>query len=131
MPLDIYLRIPTDPNYDDTQIEVEDRLFNFVQMVEMILTTNKGEIFGSPNLGANLEAYLWNPNVSASTIKSEINRQIMEYCVEGIKDIPYSIDINFIKGAITDSMIVDIIIDGTKVLGIAATPTNINEKNNR
>ena len=131
MPLDIYLRIPTDPNYDSTELEIDDRIFNFVQMVEMILTTNKGEVFGSPHLGANLEAYLWNPQITPSTIKSEINRQIMEYCREGIKDIPYSIDVNFMKGSITDSMIVDIIIDGTKVLGIAAVPTNTNQKNNR
>lgn len=131
MPLDIYLRIPTDPNYDSTQLEVDDRLVNFVQMVEMILTTNKGEVFGFPNLGANLEAYLWNPHITPGTIKSDINKQIMEFCGYGVRDIPYSIGINFVKGAITDTMLVDIEIDGTAVLGIAAIPTNQNQKNNR
>jgi hypothetical protein len=129
MGLDIYLRIPSDPYYDDSQIELDDDIYNFVQGIEMILTTNKGEIFGSPDLGANLEAYLWNEHVSASTIKSEINRQIFEYCPNGSNKIPFSIDVSFMKGEITDSILVDIIIDGQKVLGIAATPTNKNQSN--
>lgn len=129
MGLDIYLRIPSDPYYDNSQLEIDDDIYNFVQGIEMILTTNKGEIFGSPDLGANLEAYLWNEHVSASTIKSEINRQIFEFCPNGANKIPYSIDVNFMKGGITDSIIVDIIIDDQKVLGIAATPTNKNQSN--
>jgi len=124
MPLDIYLKIPTDPNYDETQIEVNDDLFNFVQLVEMILTTEKGEVFGAPDLGASLESYLWNPNITASTIKSEINRQIFEYAQFTSTSIPYSIDVNFMKGAITDTILVDLLVDGSKVLGIAATPPN-------
>lgn len=124
MALDIYLKIPTDPNYSSGEIEVEDNLFNFVQYIEMILTTEKGEVFGEPNLGANLEAYLWNPNITSSVIKSEIISQILEFCPSSVNQIPYDIDVNFIKGEITDTILVDIEIDGTKVLGIAATPIN-------
>jgi hypothetical protein len=127
MGLDIYLRIPSDPYYDDTQLEIDDDVYNFVQGIEMILTTNKGEIFGSPDFGASLESYLWNPNISASTIKSEINRQIFQFCQEGANRIPYSVEVNFMKGDITDSILVDIVIDNQKVLGIAATPVNKNQ----
>ena len=122
MPVDVYLRIPTDPYYDPTQFEVDDRLFNFVQYIEMILTTSKTEVFGAPGMGVNLEAFLWNPNITASTIKSEINNQIFAYCPTSSQDIPFDIEVSFIKGDITDSILVDIVIDGEKVLGIAATP---------
>lgn len=124
MALDVYLKIPTDPDYSSSEIEVEDELFNFVQYIEMILTTQKGEVFGSPNLGASLESYLWNPNISASIIKREIIEQIKEFCPRSSSTIPFDIDVNFVKGEITDSILVDIEIDGTKVLGISAIPTN-------
>lgn len=123
MPLDVYLKIPEDPNYDPTQIEVEDDLFNFVQYIEMILTTNKGEVFGAPELGANLEAYLWNPHITAGTIKSEINRQIFLLCPNLSSRIAFDVDVQFFKGSITDSILVDIIIEGEKVLGIVSTPS--------
>lgn len=129
MPADIYLRIPNDPNYNPSEIDVDDKLFNFLQGVEMILTTNKGEIFGVPELGASLESYLWNPYITSSVIKTEINKQIATYCGDNASSIPYNIDVNFVKGQITDSIIVDLLIDGTKVLGIAATPTNKNQGN--
>lgn len=129
MAVDVYLRIPTDPNYDPDQIEVEDRLSNFIQYIEMVLTTTKGEVFGDPNFGANLDSYLWNSNISAGSIISDINRQIFDYCPDSCKDIPYTIDVSFYKGDIFDTMIVDITIDGEKVLGIAATPQNANLQN--
>lgn len=122
MAVDIYLKIPNDPNYLSGEIEVEDDLFNFVQYIEMILTTNKGEIFGAPSLGANLEAYLWNPNITKATIKNEIMLQIYDYCDELCSRITFDIDVNFIKGQLTDSIIVDIEIDGKQVLGIVASP---------
>jgi len=124
MAIDIYLKIPSDPNYSSREIEVEDRLFNFVQYIEMILTTQKGEVFGDPELGANLEAYLWNTSITAATIKNEIISQIIKYCGFSAVDIPYDVDVSFIKGEITDTILVDIVIDGQKVLGVAATPSN-------
>jgi hypothetical protein len=124
MAVDVYLRIPTDPNYDPSQLEVEDRLENFIQYIEMILTTTKGEVFGDPKFGASLDQYLWNQNISTGVIATDLNNQIMLNCPDSCQDIPYSIEINFYKGNIYDTMVVDIIIDGKKVLGIAATPQN-------
>jgi len=129
MALDVYLRIPSDPNYDPDQIEVEDRVQNFVQYIEMLLTTSKGEVFGDPEFGCNLEAYVWNQTISTGSIMSELNREILIHCPESSKDIPFKIDISFFKGDLYDTMIVDIEIDGTKVLGIAATPQNSSLQN--
>ena len=120
MAVDIYLRIPTDPNYDPTQLEVDDDLFNFMQAIEMILTKRKGEVLGDPEFGANIEDFLWSSYNSAK-IKNIIGEQIGMYAGEFAYRIPYDIDVNFVKGDITDSILVDIIIDGTKVLGISAS----------
>jgi hypothetical protein len=120
MATDIYLRIPTDPNYDPTQIEVDDDFANFLQVIEMILTTRKGDVLGDPNFGANLEDYVWS-TYSSTQILNELNEQIGFYCAPFCYRIPYAIDVNFMKGEITDSILVDIEIDGTKVLGIVVS----------
>lgn len=123
MALDIYMKIPTDPYFDDDELEVDDDIFNFVQNIEMILTTNKGDVFGEPDFGASLESYLWNRNVSPSTIISDINKQIVLYCPTASNRIPYKVDVSFIEGDMTDSMLVDVVIDDQKVLGIVASPS--------
>ena len=122
MAIDIYLRIPTDPNYDPTQIDGDDRFQQFLQLIEMLLTTKKGEVLGNPSLGCNLEQFLWNDQISSSSIKSEIMTQILTYGGDYGNAIPYDVDVNFIAGQITDSILVDVYINEQKVLGIAATP---------
>jgi len=130
MALDIYMKIPTDPYFDDDEIEIDDDIFNFVQNIEMILTTNKGDVFGIPEFGASLEAYLWNRNISPATIISDINKQIVLFCPTASNRIPYKVDVNFIKGDMTDSMVIDIVIDDQKVLGIVASPSIVPKNKN-
>jgi hypothetical protein len=120
MAVDLYLRIPTDPNYSESEIELDVEIENFLQCVEMVLTTRKGDVLGDPNFGANLEDYVWS-NYSSSQIKTELTHQVATYCEEFVYKIPYSIEVGFVKGEIVDTIIVDIIIDGTKVIGIAVS----------
>lgn len=122
MAIDIYLRIDTDPNYDPTQIEVQDPYQQFMQLIEMILTTNKGEVLGSCELGANLDSYLWNTSISSNSIKQEILRQIEMFGVQFTNQIKYDVDVNFVQGDISDTIIVDIYIEDQKVYGVAVTP---------
>lgn len=122
MAIDIYLRLPNDPNYVSNYVEVENDVSNFVQMIEMILTTKPGEILGSPEFGVNLEGFLWNPYITSGTIKNDIMTQIRRYCEYSQAKIPYSVEVNFIAGEIVDGIVIDIIIDGRKTLGISAIP---------
>jgi hypothetical protein len=122
MAIDVYLRLPSDPNYNSNFVEVEDDVSNFVQQIEMILTTVPGEVLGSPDFGVNLEGYLWNSYVTSGSIKSDIMTQIRKYCVYNQAGIPFSVQVNFIKGDIIDGIVIDILIDGRKILGISATP---------
>jgi hypothetical protein len=122
MAIDIYLRVPTDPNYDPTQIDGDDMFQQFLQLIEMLLTTKKGEVLGNPGLGCNLEQFLWNDQITSSSVKREIMTQILTYGSDYGSVIPYDIEVNFIAGDITDSILVDIFINDEKVLGVAATP---------
>jgi len=122
MAIDIYLRIPTDPNYDPTQIDGDDEFQQFLQLIEMLLTTKRGEVLGNPGLGCNLEQFLWNEQVTSSAVKTEIMTQILDFGSDYGTRISYDIDVNFIAGPITDSILVDVYIEDQKVLGIAATP---------
>ena len=88
----------------------------------MLLTTKKGEVLGNPELGCNLEQFLWNDQISSSTIKTEIMTQILSYGSDYGNRIQYDVDVNFVTGPISDSILVDIYIEDQKVLGIAATP---------
>lgn len=129
MAVDVYLRLPNDPNYVASYVEVEDDVSNFVQQIEMILTTKPGEVLGFPDFGVNLDGYLWNNYVTSGTIKNDIQSQIRKYCPTHQLRIPYDISVNFVQGEIVDGIIIDIIIDGRKILGISAASGSLREIN--
>lgn len=129
MAVDVYLRLPNDPNYVASYVEVEDDVSNFVQQIEMILTTKPGEVLGSPDFGVNLDGYLWNNYVTSGTIKNDIQSQIRKYCPNHQQRIPYNISVNFVQGEIVDGIIIDIIIDGRKILGVSASSGSLSEIN--
>jgi hypothetical protein len=123
MPVDIYFKSEDYPYYNPFEIEVIENVEIFLQQVEMILTTPKGTILGTPGLGIGLESYLWDLNISSSSIKQDILEQINEYIsYETTIGIDYDIEVSFLKGEIWDTMIIDILIDGRKVSGYAITP---------
>jgi hypothetical protein len=118
MAVDIYFKLEEYPFYDSNEIESINEVENFLQNVEMIITTPKGSVVGDPNFGCSLESYLWTTNKSGLDIKNEINYQINEYVEYDISPaINYDLEVNFIKGEIYDTAIVDLIIDETKVAG--------------
>jgi hypothetical protein len=121
MAIDIYLRLPNDPNYNPEYLEVEDAISNFVQRVEMILTTVPGEVLGYPDFGVFLDGFLWNPYVTIGTIRNEIVTQIRRW-LPNDQLIPFSVEVSFLKGDIYDSILIDIVVDGTPILGLVATP---------
>lgn len=122
MPIDFYFRMPEDPNYSSYETEVAEELDQFLQQVEMILTTRKGQVLGEPKFGANLEDFLWNYRASSYQIENEVKSQIETWCSELGQKFSYKVEASFIPGDISDSILVDITIDGTKVLGIGVRP---------
>lgn len=121
MAVDIYFKISSDSIFNPDNIEEEDSVEIFIQQIDMIMTTKKGSLLGDPEFGVNLEKYLWSFYGGSDGIKQEIFQQISQY-TDNISNIPYDVEVNFINGEIWDSILVDIIVDGTKVAGYLTTP---------
>ena len=60
----------------------------------MIVFTNKGEVFGDPEFGADLPKLLFETKVSATNVENDIRDQISTYIPE-IKSIPYELSVSF------------------------------------
>jgi len=123
MVVDIYIKNNEYPYFDQNEIDITDDLEIFLQQIEMIITTPKGSLIGDPDFGVDLESYIWSFNRGSSNIKQDITQQINTYIQPSLAlTMNYDISVNFLRGEIWDSIIVDILIDGTKVAGYAVTP---------
>jgi hypothetical protein len=91
---DFYIAYPGHPRFNDKEL-IEDEIIRvIIQKYEMIVFTNKGEVFGDPNFGADLVKLLHETKVSAKVVENDIRNQIIEYIPE-IKDIPYELSVSF------------------------------------
>ena len=96
---------------------IEDEVIEvIVQKLEMILFTNKNEIFGQESIGfgASLESYLWQTKVSGDLIKNNIVKQINVWLQELVM-IGYELDISIFEGTYRDIMEVNFIINGYNI----------------
>lgn len=91
---DFYLGYPGHPRFRDLELVEDEAIRVILQKWEMILFTNKGEVFGDPDFGGDLNYYLHQTRLSAETIRVDLRRQISSYIPE-IDGIPYTLEINF------------------------------------
>lgn len=82
------------PRYDIKRLEEDDIIYVVVNKFEMILFTNKGEVLGEPNLGADLYYYLHSTKVSAEYIRKDLISQISDYIPE-LQGVDYSLEVDF------------------------------------
>ena len=94
--IDFYIKSPNHPKFNDTSLIEDDLIRVIIQKYEMIILTNKGDVFGDPNFGASLEELLNQTKVSDRFVKDEINNQIYEYIPE-ISSVNYELDVKFVK----------------------------------
>lgn len=109
--IDFYIKSPNHPKFNDTSLIEDDLIRVIIQKYEMIIITNKGDVFGDPNFGASLEELLNQTKVSDRYVKDEINNQIYEYIPE-ISSINYELDVRFVKDV---NMIYEIMIVKFKI----------------
>jgi len=114
--VDMYFKLETNAAFEDNEVEEISELEQFIDQVDMVMTTSPGDILGDPTFGINLEKYLWTFQGGSGSIKQEIEQQIRDYVLNE-SQIPYEIDVNFIKGEIFDSILIDFLIDGHKITG--------------
>lgn len=93
---DFYISYRGNPSFRDFELIEDDVLRVIVQKWEMILFTEKGEVFGEPNLGADLSYYLHETKLSAETVKEALNDQISFFITE-LSDIDYSLEVEILE----------------------------------
>lgn len=91
---DFYLGYPGHPRFRDKALIEDEVLRVIVQKWEMILFTNKGEVFFDPEFGGNLPIYLHETKLSAETIEADLRSQIGTYIPE-INGIDYVLKVTF------------------------------------
>lgn len=92
--IDFYIGYEGHPNFRSPELIEDDVIRVIVQKYEMIIFTNKGELLGDPNFGADLPLLLHETRLSAESIEEDINSQIERYISE-IQDIEYELKVEF------------------------------------
>jgi hypothetical protein len=91
---DFYITNSTEPTFNQYKV-VEDDIINVIlQKYKLVLFTNKGDVMGDPNFGADLEYLLFQTKVSNDYVKNSIITQINTYIPELIS-MNYYIDVVF------------------------------------
>ena len=110
---DLTIRWNGHQKYVENKIIEDDLMEVIVQKLEMILYTNKSEIYGDEgdDIGINLEYYLWQTKINGDIIKGKIVQQINKYIPE-MNIIGYDIILKIYPGEIRDIMEINIIIKG-------------------
>lgn len=93
---DFYIEYPGHPRFEDLQIIEDDLVKVVLQKWEMILFTNKGEVFCDPELGGDLPMYLHETRLSAESIEGELKDQISKYIPE-LEGISYKLTVTFFE----------------------------------
>jgi hypothetical protein len=93
---DFYLGYPGHPRFRNL-IFVEDEILRvIIQKWEVILFTNKGELFGDLDFGGDLPIYLHETRLSAESIEIDLKEQIGKYISE-INGIDYVLKVTFFE----------------------------------
>lgn len=92
--IDFYIGYPGHPRFRNAEIIEDEVVRVIIQKYEMVLFTNKGELLGDPNFGANLTALLHETRVSAEAVEAEIRAQISDYISE-LDTIDYELRVEF------------------------------------
>jgi len=91
---DFYIIYQGHPRFNDTQIIEDDLIRVIIQKWELMIFTNRGELFCDPEFGGDLPKYLHETRLSAETIEAELRQQVRTYIKE-LEDINYILQVNF------------------------------------
>ena len=93
--IDFYIGYKNHPRFVDKKMIEDDLIRVIIQKYEMIIFTNKGEVLGEPNFGADLPKLLYQTRVSADAVERTIIEQIFDYISE-ISNINFQLNVEFI-----------------------------------
>lgn len=93
---DFYIKYKGHPSFSDMELIEDDVIRVIVQKYEMIIFTNKGDLLGDPNFGADLPNLLYETKLSAEFIEGDIKAQIADYIPE-VDNISYDLKVEFFE----------------------------------
>lgn len=111
---DLVIRYRGHPKYEPGRVIEDNEIEVIVQKLEMILFTNKGEVLGDIDIGANLDYYLWQTRVTTGNLKSKIEEQISKYIPE-LNLIGYTLELFLYEGTLRDILYLDFVISGYNI----------------
>lgn len=114
---ELYLRNPEDPLYQPETLEHTDELENLLGQIRMLLFTRKGEVMGFYDFGVNIEDDIFTFELSQAQLQKKIMDSIYQYCPDA-SAYAVKVDVQFFQGTVRDVCLIDIVVDGTKRLGI-------------
>ena len=117
MSREIYMRDPTDPQYKEGIMEVNDEVEMLVSQIKMIMLTRPGEVLGAPDFGVALEDQLFSFNVNEYALKSMLSDQVAKF-VPLSEKYHVKFNINFARGTVRDICIIDVVINDSPLFGI-------------
>ena len=117
---ELYFRSPDDPNYKTGIMEINDDIEMLLGQIKMMLFTNKGEVLGAPDFGANLEELLFTFNLNEYALKTLLHNQTLKFIPLADK-YPITYNVSFSKGTIRDICLIDVFINDTKRFGMLVT----------
>ena len=103
--MELYIKTIGDPNYDRNGVDVENELSQLLIQIETILFTNKGDVLGDSNFGADLEKMIY----SFSLIEM--------YCSLARK-YDTKVDVEFSRGEVRDIAQLNITVDSKYLIGV-------------
>lgn len=114
--IDFYIGYPGHPSFRNLELIEDDVVRVIVQKYEVIIFTNKGDILGDPNFGADLVRLLHETRLSAEAIEADIRAQISDYIPE-IEGIEHSLTVEFVEDPenYQEVMVVNFTISGYEV----------------
>lgn len=114
------MRDTDDPYFKSDLLEVNDEVEMLISQIKMMLFTNKGEIIGAPDFGANLDEQLFTFNVNEYSLRSALEDQTLKFIPLSNKyNVQY--DVKFARGTVRDICFIDVLVDGKRAFGITAT----------
>ena len=114
---DIYSRSIDAPKYNDQTLEVSDTLSQLIIKIENCLFTRKGDVLGSPGIGANLNDLIFSLVLNENTIQNNINSQITAYCLPNFAGFDVDTKVTFFSTLERDGCLVNIFVNEQRVIG--------------
>jgi hypothetical protein len=117
MAREIYMRDESDPFFKSNILEINNEMEMLFGQIKMMLFTNRGEVLGAPDFGANLEEYLFTFSVNEYSVRSMLMDQTLKFIPLAAKyQVDY--DIKFSKGTVRDICLIDIKVLNQPVFGV-------------